>query len=244
MLLAALVAVSRRVGGLPSRNAKVAQIAGLLRRLAPDEVEIGASWLSGTLRQGRSGIGYALIRDARPPAFAATPSLTLAEVDAALGGIADTRGPGSTMARVRLLTGLLSRATADEYDFLTRLVLGELRQGALDGLMIDAVAAAAGVPVKAVRRAAMVGGGIVAVAHSALGEGGSALGRHAVAIFAPVAPMLAQAADDVESAMPPLGMAALEWKLEGAQALGRGAALLADRQRRHGRRPGSRCGRA
>src|SRR5512143_812817 len=132
MLLAVLAAVSRRVGGLPSRNAKIAQIAGLLRRLAPDEVEIGASWLSGTLRQGRSGIGYALIRDARPPTFAATPSLTLAEVDAALGRIADTRGPGSARARVRLLTGLLSRATADEYEFLTRLVLGELRQGALE----------------------------------------------------------------------------------------------------------------
>src|SRR5512143_77193 len=217
MLLAVLAAVSRRVGGLPSRNAKIAQIAGLLRRLAPDEVEIGASWLAGIPRQGRSGIGYALIRDARPATFAAAPSLTLAEVDAALGRIADTRGPGSTNARVQLLTALLSRATADEYDFLTRLLLGELRQGALEGLMIDAVAAAAGVPVKAVRRAAMVGGGIAAVAHTALGEGSSALGRHAMAIFAPVAPMLAQAADDVEGALAPLGVAALEWKLDGAR---------------------------
>ncbi len=217
MLLAALAAVSRRVGELSSRNAKIAQIAGLLRRLAPHELEIGASWLSGTTRQGRSGIGYALIRDARPAAFAARPSLTLTEVDAALARIAVTRGPGSAKARLDLLAGLFSRATQGEYDFLTRLLLGELRQGALEGLMIEAVAAAAGVPTTAVRRAAMVGGGVALVAHSALGEGGATLDRHAMTIFAPVAPMLAQSADDVGDAMAPLGTAALEWKLDGAR---------------------------
>ncbi len=217
MLLAALVDASRRVGDSSSRKVKIAQIAALLRQLTADEVDIGASYLSGATRQGRSGVGYALIRESLPAASAAAPTLTLTEVDAALGRIAAAVGSGAIGERREVLAGLLSRATADERDFLSRLLLGELRQGALEGLMIEAVAAAAGVPATSVRRAAMVGGGIAAVARSAIAEGNAGLDRHAMTIFEPVAPMLAQPADDIEDAMARIGMAALEWKLDGAR---------------------------
>ena len=217
MLLRALVEVSRRVAESPSRNAKIAQIATFLRQLTADEVEIGVSYLSGATRRGRSGIGYALIRDAQPATSATVPTLGLADVVAALDRIAVASGPGSAGERREILAGLLSRATADERGFLSRLLLGELRQGALEGLMIEAVAVAAGVPVASVRRAAMVGGGIAAIATSALAEGAVGLDRHAMTIFEPVAPMLAQPADDIEDAMARIGVAALEWKLDGAR---------------------------
>jgi DNA ligase-1 len=217
MLLADLVDTSRRVGEQSSRRAKIEHIAGFLRRLAAAEVEIGVSYLSGATRQGRSGIGYALIRDARRSANASNAPLTLMDVDVVLDRIASAAGPGSGKERLSLLTGLLSRATADEERFIARLLLGELRQGALEGLMIEAVAAAARIPVDAVRRAAMVAGGIATVASVAIGEGVAGLLRFKMTPFDPVAPMLAQPASDIEDAMARIGMAALEWKLDGAR---------------------------
>jgi DNA ligase-1 len=217
MLLHELVETSQRVGAQASRRAKTQHIAEFLRRLAPDEIEIGVSYLAGSIRQGRSGIGYALIRDARLDQHAAAPSVTLAEVDRTLDKVAQASGPGSIKERVRLMSELFARATATEADFMARLILGELRQGALEGQMIDAVAAAAGVPVDRVRRAAMVAGGIAAVAASAIVDGESGLDRYKIAPFQPLAPMLAQPADDIEDAMGRLGTAALEWKLDGAR---------------------------
>ena len=170
-LLADLVDTSQRVGAQASRRAKIAAIADLLRKLAPMEIEIAVSWLAGITRQGRSGVGYALIRDARPAANVESPELTLIEVDATLAGIAATGGPGSVTERTRLLSRLFARATQREQQFLERLLIGELRQGALEGIMIEAVAAAAGLPSEAVRRAAKIGGGIVAVAADALYDG-------------------------------------------------------------------------
>ena len=158
-----------------------------------------------------------MIRAARPPAHAVQSELTLAEVDAALEQIARAGGEGSIAERTRLLASLFARATEDEQAFLARLLIGELRQGALEGLMIEAVAAAADLPAETVRRAAMIGGGIAAVAASALTGGASALSRYAIALFQPVAPMLAQPADDIEDAMKRIPMAALEWKLDGAR---------------------------
>jgi ATP-dependent DNA ligase I len=216
-LLADLVDTSHRVGENSARRAKIAYVAELLRRLAPADTEIGVSYLAGVIRQERSGIGHALIHDARPAENAAAPSLTLAEVDAALDEIARTSGPGSLSHRVRLLSDLFSRATAREQEFLVRLLQGELRQGALEGLMIEAVAAAAEVPAESVRRAAMVGGGIATVAASALADGVAGLVQHGGALFRPLAPMLAQPADDIESALSRIPMAALEWKLDGAR---------------------------
>jgi len=216
-LLADVVATSRRVADTPSRNAKIAELAALLRTLAPAEIGIGAAYLSGEPRQGRSGIGYGLLRDARPDLVVGAPSLTIAEVDAALERLSGTTGAGSRSERTRILSALLGRATTEERDFLGRLMLGELRQGALESLMIDAVAAASSLPASSVRQAAMVAGGIAAVAHAALTEGAGALRRFALELMQPIAPMLAQPANDVAEALGMLGSAAFEWKLDGAR---------------------------
>src|SRR6202162_4612162 len=216
-LLARLVDTSQAVGEHAARRTKIARMASFLRTLAPSEIDIGVSYLAGVTRQGRSGIGYALIRDARPNSNVDVPALTLMEVDATLDQIARAGGRGSIAERSRLLSALFARATAREQEFLARLLLGELRQGALEGLMIEAVATAAEVPAVTVRRAAMIAGGIASVASPALTEGAAALSRFAIALFQPLAPMLAQPADDIADAMSHIPMAALEWKLDGAR---------------------------
>jgi DNA ligase 1 len=195
-------------------------MADFLRRLAPAEIDIGVSYLAGTTRQGRSGIGWALIRDAQATRSAMnveTPELTLTEVDAAIERIARAGGRGSIAERTRLLSALFARATTREQDFLARLLLGELRQGALEGIMIEAVSAAAGVSAETVRRAAMVAGGIAAVAATALTEGSAGLSGYAIVLFQPLSPMLAQSADDIADAMALIPMPALEWKVDGAR---------------------------
>jgi DNA ligase-1 len=216
-LLADLVGTSRRVAGTPSRNAKIAELAACLRKLTPAEIEVGVAYLSGEPRQGRSGIGYRLLRDARPDALADVPSLTIADVDAVLGRISETTGTGSKSERRRILSALLARATTEERDFLCRLLLGELRQGALESLMIDAVAAASSLPASSVRQAVMVANGIATVAQAALTEGAAGLRRFALALMQPIAPMLAQPAGDVAEALRTFGSAAFEWKLDGAR---------------------------
>lgn len=216
-LLAELVDTSQRVGENAGRRVKIAALATLLRKLAPEEIEIGVSYLSGVTRQGRSGIGYALLRDARPAANAEHPELTLREVDATLARIAEVSGPGSLGERASVLAALFARATTSEQSFLERLLIGELRQGALEGIMIEAVAAAAELPADAVRRAAKIGGGVAAIAANALTQGATALGGYAISLFQPVAPMLAQPSDDIVDALSRIPMAALEWKLDGAR---------------------------
>ena len=158
-----------------------------------------------------------LIGGARPNINVEVPALTLMEVDATLDQIARASGRGSIADRTRLLSALFARATTREQEFLARLLLGELRQGALEGLMIEAVAAAADLPAANVRRAAMIAGGIASVASLALTEGAVGLSRFAIALFQPLAPMLAQPADDITDAMTRIPMAALEWKLDGAR---------------------------
>src|SRR3954462_2190924 len=160
MRLADLVATSRRVAETRSRLEKTAALGDLLRRLSPEEIDIAVAFLSGHLRQGRIGLGGAAIRNAMPGTAATEPSLTLGEVDAAFERIASTTGSGSTAERGRLLSGLLARARREEQDFLVRLIFGELRQGALAGLMAEALAAAAEVPADEVRRAFMLAGGL------------------------------------------------------------------------------------
>jgi DNA ligase 1 len=217
-LLVDLVDVSRRVGEDASRKKKITHIAELLRRLEPAEIALGVSYLSGLTRQGKTGVGWALLRDAQASGVhAETPEITLIEVDATLERIAHATGPGSTAERANQLGSLFARATLREQEFLSRLLLGELRQGALEGLMIEAVAAAAGLPAATVRRAAMVGGGVPAIAASALTEGAAGLARYAIALFQPLAPMLAQPADDVSAALAQIPAAAVEWKLDGAR---------------------------
>ena len=216
--LAGLVDTSERVAADASRRAKGAHIAQFLRSAAAAEVGIAVAYLSGFTRQGKTGIGYAMIRDARPAAHAATPSLSLTDVDATLQEIATASGTGSAKRKATLLRGLFASATPREADFLARLLIGELRQGALEGLMIDAVAAAADVAPALVRRAAMAGGGIAAVARAAMESGADGLSGFGIALFRPLAPMLAQPAEDIDDAMARIaGGAAVEWKLDGAR---------------------------
>jgi DNA ligase-1 len=216
MLLDDLVTTSRRVTETRSRSAKTAALADLLRRLGPEEVDPAVSWLSGSLRQGRIGLGGAAVRDSRTSP-AAEASLTIGEVDATFARIAGTTGSGSTAERARLLSGLLARATQPEQELLVRLIYGELRQGALAGLMAEALAAAAAVSADEVRRALMLAGELPAVARAVLTEGRPGLDRFHLQIFRPLQPMLAQPAGDVSEAIERLGEAAFELKFDGAR---------------------------
>jgi DNA ligase-1 len=162
------------------------------------------------------GVGYATLASLRG-SHAEAPTLTLSEVDATLARLAATKGKGSAAGRNALLRQLFERATAEEQDFLLRLLVGELRQGALEGVMIEAIAAAAGVPVAVVRRAAMLTGSVRAAARAAFAEGAAGLTGFEVALHRPLQPMLAQPAEDIADAMARLGTAALEWKVDGAR---------------------------
>ncbi len=217
MLLADLAATSRRVAETRSRSEKNGALADLLRRLAPEEIDIAVAFLSGHLRQGRIGLGGAAVRNAMPGSAAAEPSLSLLEVDAAFERIASVSGAGSTAERGHLLSDLLARAAREEQDFLVRLIYGELRQGALAGLMAEALAAAAEVPADEVRRALMLAGELPEVARAVLTEGRPGLGRFHLQLFRPLQPMLAQPAGDISEALERLGEAALELKLDGAR---------------------------
>ncbi len=214
--LAAVVDASQRVADTRSRLAKRDAIAACLRGAQADEVEIAVAYLCGDIPQGRIGLGYATLAALRG-SHAPQATLALREVDAALNRIAATIGKGASAERGGQLRSLFERATEVEQDFLLRLLLGELRQGALEGVMIEAISAAAGVPVADVRRAAMFAGNLRVVARAALTEGGGALARFAMAPHRPVQPMLAQPADAVGDALVRLGTAALEWKVDGAR---------------------------
>ena len=215
MLLAELVEASEAVGATRSRSAKVERIAAVLEHLAPEEVPPGVAFLSGELRQRQIGVGWASLRDL--PAPADVPSLSVAEVDAACERIGALAGTGSQGARREALVELFGRATAKEAEFLRRLLGGELRQGALEGIMVQAVARAAGASPAAVQRAFMLRGDLKEVAAVALSEGPAALDGFRVEVGRPLRPMLARPARDVNDALGRLGKAAIEWKLDGAR---------------------------
>ena len=217
-LLAELVRASQRVGATTARRTKVEELALLLRSLASDEIDIGVHYLSGELPQGKIGVGYAAVRAAAGATASRVESLTLAETDRHLTQLAAVRGSGSAAARAQSLQQLFSLATRAEQQFLLRLLIGELRQGALAGVMIDAIAAAAELPVEPVRRAAMYGKSLGAVAVAALRGGVEALAQFQLEIFSPVSPMLAQTATDVAEALQEIhGAAVFEWKMDGAR---------------------------
>jgi len=216
MQLAAVVEASARVAQTGSRLAKRDAIAVCLRAAAPDEVEIAVAFLSGETRQRKLGVGYATLSELRSDT-AAQPSLTLDDVDQALARIAASTGKGSASERATQLHTLFARATHAEQDFLIRLLVGELRQGALEGVMVEAIAAAATVPVEDVRRAAMFAGNLGEVARAALSAGAPGLARVSIGLHRPVQPMLAQPAEDIADALRRLGSAAFEWKVDGAR---------------------------
>ncbi len=219
MRLARLARTSAEVAATRSRKRKVALLAGCLRDLAPAEVSAATAFLMGELPTGRIGVGPAALREvagsgAAPPA-AVTRSVGGVEV--ALTEVAATRGAGSQSAKRERLRRLLAEATTEERGFLLRLLLGELRQGALEGVVTEAVAQAAHLPAQAVRRAAMLSGDRLAAARAALQEGEAGRARFDVRLFQPLQPMLAQTSDSFAEALTRLERAGLEAKLDGAR---------------------------
>lgn len=216
-LLAELVQTSRRVAATRSRLAKVRELADCLARLNPDEIGTATSWLSGALPQGRSGLAWRSVQAACGEP-AREPTLQVAEVQRSLDDIIVLRGSGSNARRSAALRALFARATGDEQDFLARLIAGELRQGALEGVMLDAIAMASGVDAAAIRRAAMFAPGPGPLAAAALQQGAEGLAAFGLTLFSPAAPMLAQTAADPGQAMRDLGGAVqFEWKMDGAR---------------------------
>jgi DNA ligase 1 len=232
MLLDSVVRTSAAVAATPARLAKISLIADLLTRVPAAEIEVAASFLSGDLTQRQIGVGYAALTDlmgeygpgvvsAALPAPAAEAQLTLAETNQILGEIGALAGQGSQAERRRLLAGLLARATERERGFLVRLLAGDLRQGALDGVMTDAIARAAAVPATEVRRAHQLSGSLAATAATALtapsGRAADALRAVLLQVGRPVRPMLAASAPTVSAAMDRTAPAAVEWKIDGVR---------------------------
>ncbi len=216
MLVAEVAAASAEVGATSSRLAKTARLAALLESAGADEVAIVVSWLSGELPQRQIGVGWASLRSL--PAPADEPALTVVGVDATFTEIKAVTGKGSQARRAALLDELFGAATATEQTFLRRLLGGELRQGALLGVMADAVARAAELPATEVRRAAMLGGDLPTVAAAALTRGAGGLAEFRLQVGRPIGPMLAQTASGVTDALERLGgRAVFEAKLDGAR---------------------------
>ena len=218
VLLADVVTTSAAVAATRSRKEKAAAIAALLRAAhAAGVVEPAASWLSGETRQGRIGTGWRTLQAAATDP-ADQPSLTIAEVDATFTELAGTTGAGSVRRRKELLGGLFGAATEEEQAFLARLIGGELRHGALEGVMLDAVAIAADVPLATVRRSFMLSGRLPETAATALTGGAEALDAVALTVGVPVRPMLASPGDSLDAALSSLGTeVTVEFKLDGAR---------------------------
>jgi DNA ligase 1 len=213
-LLADVVAASREVAETSSRSRKVAILAELLGRLEPEEVPLAVGFLAGVPRQGRVGVGYSTIYGI-DPSPAAAPSLTIGDLDRAIAEVKRTTGSGSAAERKRILGELLGRATKPEAGFVKRLFTGELRQGALAGLMIDAVAKAAGVSGQLARRALMLSGDLTRTAELATTKGEEGLRAVRLELFRPILPMLASTAASVPEAIASFDRSSVEWKLDG-----------------------------
>src|SRR5580698_7543583 len=216
MLLARVVETSERVAQTSKRLEKIELLATLLKQLNGDECEIAVAFLCGYTRQGRIGVGSATLR-ASTAGSSETAALEIIDVDRSFAALATIQGRGADAQRREVLRGLMERATAPEQRFLTALLFGEIRQGALEGVMVEALARASGAPADEVRRAVMMAGDIARVAQSVLQEGPAGLASYTIQLFRPVQPMLAQTADDVEGALVDLGEAALEFKFDGAR---------------------------
>jgi ATP-dependent DNA ligase I len=224
VLLTELVLTSQAVAATPRRGVKIDEIARLLRTASPAEVPVVVAFLSGELVQRQIGVGYAALGGLLTGDGAAAemaPALTVSEVDAVFAEVGAVTGAGAQAARRRLLAGLFERATAGERDFLVRLIAGELHQGALEGVMAEAVARAAGVPAGEVRRAHLLGGSLPAVAAAALPAAASpdaasaALRSFGLQVGRPLRPMLASSASSVAAAFARVSPAAVEWKIDG-----------------------------
>jgi DNA ligase-1 len=217
MLLDRIAVTSRRVSEERSRLAKIRELAACIAAFAPDEVPIGVAYLSGELPQGKIGVGWASIRDTLGDGGATEASLGLAEVHACFDRIVAEKGSGSAGRKLETLRALFRRATDAEQEFLRRLLIGELRQGAQEGVIAEAIAKAASVPASDVRRALMLHGSAGEVAAAALARGAAGLAEFRLELMRPIQPMLAQTAEDTGAALAALERMALEHKLDGAR---------------------------
>jgi DNA ligase 1 len=213
-LLADVVTASGEVAATTARSKKVATLAELLRRLDREEIVPAVGFLAGVPRQGRVGVGWSTIAGLGAES-AAEPSLTIHDLDHAITEVEETTGSGSAAARRGILGELLARATAEEAGFIRRLFTGELRQGALAGLMVDAVAKAAGVSGELARRALMLSGDLTRTAEIAIGQGEDGLRQVGFELFRPILPMLASTAESARDAVESFERASVEWKLDG-----------------------------
>ena len=211
-----LAEASELVASTSKRNAKVAALAAVLRRLDGDEAAAAVAFLTGAMPGGRIGVGWATLASARVDP-ATEPTLTVADVAATFDAVAAATGAGSARDRQQRLSSLLARATAREQRLLAAIIGGELRQGALDGVMTSAVASAADVPVASIRRASMMTGDLLVTATLALTGGRAAVDAVGLEPSRAVLPMLASPSADVESALAATGLASVEWKLDGAR---------------------------
>jgi ATP-dependent DNA ligase I len=215
VLLADVATTSAAVGATSSRSAKVQLLADRLRGATPAELPVVVAYLSGELPQRRTGVGYAALRDLPPPA--GVPALSVLEVHLVLERISAVAGTGSTTERRRLLGELFKAATTEEQRLLLGLLGGELRQGAQAGVVTDAVAVAAGVPIATVRSAVTLAGSLAQVAVAALTTGEAGLAAFRLQVGRPLAPMLAQPAVDLDDALTRVSRASVEWKLDGVR---------------------------
>jgi DNA ligase-1 len=215
VLFADLAATSIAVAATRSRKRKAELLGEALRGLAPGEVEPAVAYLSGELRQRRTGVGWASLQEL--PAPAGEPSLQVGDVDLVLARVAELSGSGSQAARRDAIGDLFARATADEQAFLRGLIAGEVRQGALAGVMADAVALATGIPRATVDRATMLRGDARVVAEAALREGEEGLQRFRLEVGRPLGPMLASPSASLAEAMEKVGEGVVDWKLDGAR---------------------------
>lgn len=216
MKLAELVTTADRVGATSSRLAKIDALAELLARADPSELPVVMGLLLASPRQGRLGVGWRGL-SAIDIAHADEAALTVDDVDASLDALAATSGSGSAAGRTGILADLASRATTAEWDFLMRAMLGELRTGALSGVLLDAIARAADRPAAVVRRAAMLSGDLGETARIALTEAPGDLEAVGLQVGRPVLPMLASTATTASAALEVTGEASVEYKLDGAR---------------------------
>ena len=216
MLLAELVETVDAVAATRSRLTKINVLAGALERLEHSEIVPTVGFLVASPRQGRIGVGWRVLGGLLVE-HADEPTLTIGDLDEALGAIAEASGAGSGAVRSKVLTGLAERATEAEWDFVRRVILGELRTGALEGVLLDAIARAAERPADAVRRAAMLSGDLGATAHLALTGSAAELEAVGLVVGRAVMPMLASTAATAADAVTAVGEASVEYKLDGAR---------------------------
>jgi len=218
MKLEELVQVSAAVASSSGRLDKISKLAALFALIPPDDLPTAIGFLTGVPRQGRLGVGWATVASARERQPASSASLDLRDVDAVFDKLASVRGKNSGSERARLMGDLFARATGEEQAFLAALMIGEVRQGALEGVILEAVAKAAGLPADKVRRAVMLAGDLGAVARAVLGDDReAALARYQLELFRPVQPMLSDSAPTLGDAMSACVPVAIEWKLDGAR---------------------------